>query len=1190
MKNFSHRQTGASKRAHALAGTPQARQGFALIMSLVLMGFIVLLLYSLAAMTQIETQASTSNQRMLQAQQNALTGLNIALGQLQKYAGPDQRVTALANMDETLADTTTANGHWLGVYGNAAPIDYGQTPSSLATAITGNSNGKGSQAVLLNWLVSGNEGTTFDPAADVDDDGHIVNAPGGWSFTPSSAVNLAQASVLPGSGDDQALLVGENSVTDTTDYVAAPLVSVSGSNGGTEGRYAWWIGDEGTKASVSLPMAGNNQLAAAFVSSQRNAIELVNKVAGDTYSTANLIGTNYDPASGTLTKLNSLDDLPMVAQDAASMSTAVKHRFHDLTPYSYSLLTDTYAGGLKQDLSAVLATGATSPADSDTIFAAESLSSGDLFGVPTWGALRSFAQTTASTGGLDPRLPTRTDVGIAPVLSYFSLGLQYAAPNGAAPGEPIQVAMFPLVVLWNPYTTTIKAHEYEVGIMAYNRGEYQLQVEDDTKVYNDSKDPGKDGWAVKETVDFNRGGKLAGTGDAYSYVRFKVDCPAIPPGQSLIFTLQDSEIGKDYKADKDQEPQNTLTNGLDTYGHVLLNNGAVFDSDDFEPAGTDGEGNPVLQQKRFRVTGAHLIIDRDNKNGYDSGAFSLSGGELNAYLGEVRDSASRNVVTDDSNDKQWYQLITRISPAVDGNYNIFNNRNEYFQQPAQLGGVYQPTSSLFIMRNFGESLQTKTYPDVRWLAQSNPRSLYTLRTISKNPTNISAGGGMDSIVDQFTRNTDGLRASAGPNLDSGSSIVDATLFEFRPSDQPLLSLGQLQHANLSYVNTYPAYPIGNSLGDFHFRDSRGQLLRNLSETLAPSNLMDSYYDISWLLNRALWDQYFVSTVPHAGTGTSTDTDSTAIPSPLPNPRIVRTDTATDEDLRNASLAAGELKLEGGFNVNSTSEQAWRAVLGGINQLPYDPENQSSSGNTLAAALSRFSKPTGEPAVDTDQAWAWKGYRQLTEEQIAELAHNIVTEIRARGPFVSMADFINRRLVDNPNTAEDERFKGALQAAIDATPSGTGAANSGEDTAYGYSGSNPFHMDEVPNYSNVSDVYDAELMQGYSGSFDANVPTGSLSAFAPQFLTQADILSAIGAGLSARSDTFRIRSYGEVTDPFTGEPLARAWCEAIVQREPEYADPSGNAPEDTLTALNAANKSFGRKFKIVAFQWLSSEEI
>jgi hypothetical protein len=1147
-------------------------------MSLVLMGFIVLLLYSLTAMTQIETQASTSNQRMLQAQQNALTGLSVALGQLQKYAGPDQRVTALANMDETLADTATANGHWLGVYGNAAPIDYGQIPSALATDITGNANAKGSQAVLLNWLVSGNERTAFNPVADVDNDGHIVNTPGGWAFTPTSAVDLAQASVLPGSGDTQALLVGENSVTDVTDYVAAPLVDLSGSAGGADGRYAWWIGDEGAKASVSLPMADNNQLATAFVSSQRNAIELVNEVAGDAYSAANLIGTNYNPADGALAKLNTLDDLPMVAQNAASMSAAVKHRFHDLTPYSYSLLTDTYAGGLKQDLSAVLATGATRPADTDTIFTAESLSSGDLFGVPTWGALRSFAQTTANPAGLDPRLPTRTDVGVAPVLSYFSLGLQYAAPNGAAPGEPIQVAMFPLVVLWNPYTTTINAHEYEVGFMLKSYGKYQLQVEDGV-----DKD-GKTQWRVKETVDFTENAALATNGyHENRYVRFKIDCPTILPGQSLIFSLQNSEIGKDYDAANNDEPKNTLTNGYDAYGHVLINHGATFDTNDFEK---DEGGTVTATQKNFRVTGAYI-------QGF-SDKFGMGGSELNIYLGEISENSKAGYVTNTSNNKKWYQSITRVGPAIDsvtGGNNV-GNRNALLQSEGALGPVYVPTSNNFIKRDFSESVSSNNlHPDVRWLAQSNPRSLYTTRTVKKNPTNISAGMGMESLEPVLKSETGGLRASAGPSLNSDTSVVDATLFEFRPSDQPLLSLGQLQHANLSYVNTYPAYPIGNSLGDFHFREKRN-LLRFAPDNDggSPSSEMDSYYDLSWLLNRALWDKYFVSTVPHAGTGTSTDTNATAIPSPLPNPRMVRSDNATDTDLRDANLAAAELKLEGGFNINSTSEQAWRAVLGGINQLPYDPESQSSSGTTLAAALSRFSKPTGEPAVDTDQAWAWQGYRQLTEEQIAELAHNIVTEIRARGPFISMADFINRRLTDNPDTAEDERIKGALQAAIDATTSGTAAANSGTDTAYGTSGSNPFHMDDVPNYSDMSSVYDTELMQGYSGSFDVDVPAGSLSAFAPQFLTQADILSAIGAGLSARSDTFRIRSYGEVTDPFTGEPQARAWCEAIVQREPEYADASGNAPEDTLTALNATNKSFGRKFKIVAFRWLSSEEI
>jgi hypothetical protein len=78
-----------------------------------------------------------------------------------------------------------------------------------------------------------------------------------------------------------------------------------------------------------------------------------------------------------------------------------------------------------------------------------------------------------------------------------------------------------------------------------------------------------------------------------------------------------------------------------------------------------------------------------------------------------------------------------------------------------------------------------------------------------------------------------------------------------------------------------------------------------------------------------------------------------------------------------------------------------------------------------------------------------------------------------------------------------------------------------------------------------------------------------------FLTQADILSAIAPQLGARSDTFRIRSYGDYA-PAEGREPVRVWCEVIVQRVPEisagYSDGSRRA------------------FKIVSFRWLAEDDV
>jgi hypothetical protein len=316
---------------------PTRESGFALLITITLLAFLVLLLVSLASLTRVGTQVASNNQQISQARQNALVALNIAVGQLQKFTGPDQRTTARADMDATWANVTNRNGRWLAAYGNGAPVDttYALKPSQIPATLTGaNADSKGSQAKLLNWLVSGNEGTLFDPSSTttVGTDGHIVAAPASFAFTPASTINLTTVSATPATADTQALLVGANSASAPSDYVAAPLKPIqvpAGSLPGfdptsttatTIGRYAWWVGDEGAKARVNLPMASAAQAPQAFVSAQRTAIELMDgkNQVGSTTAT-DLIGTTaYDPALATLSNLVSPKQLSMLTPTAAT--------------------------------------------------------------------------------------------------------------------------------------------------------------------------------------------------------------------------------------------------------------------------------------------------------------------------------------------------------------------------------------------------------------------------------------------------------------------------------------------------------------------------------------------------------------------------------------------------------------------------------------------------------------------------------------------------------------------------------------------------------------------------------------------------------------------------------------------------------------------------------------------------------
>ena len=112
----SHQKLRRISRAPRAGGQ---RNGFALILALTTMSFVLLLLLVMAALVKVETSASSLQLAQLQARQNALLGLMIALGDLQKHVGPDQRVTARADiLGDDVADEAR---YWTGVWDSSNP-------------------------------------------------------------------------------------------------------------------------------------------------------------------------------------------------------------------------------------------------------------------------------------------------------------------------------------------------------------------------------------------------------------------------------------------------------------------------------------------------------------------------------------------------------------------------------------------------------------------------------------------------------------------------------------------------------------------------------------------------------------------------------------------------------------------------------------------------------------------------------------------------------------------------------------------------------------------------------------------------------------------------------------------------------------------------------------------------------------
>jgi hypothetical protein len=187
---------------------------------------------------------------------------------------------------------------------------------------------------------------------------------------------------------------------------------------------------------------------------------------------------------------------------------------------------------------------------------------------------------------------------------------------------------------------------------------------------------------------------------------------------------------------------------------------------------------------------------------------------------------------------------------------------------------------------------------------------------------------------------------------------------------------------------------------------------------------------------------------------------------------------------------------------------------------------------------------------------WNSYRKLTPGEIDKLAEEIVVEVRERGPFLSMSEFVNRRL-----TSGDLAQKGALQAAIDRSK-----------------------LNDVMQ-ANATTITTNDVST-YNWRNPAAVNGTNTGAGSPGEISQGDLLSAIGSFAMVRSDTFRIRAFGDARDK-NDKVLARAWCEATVQRLPDYVDAT-DRPE--VAADKEANKLFGRRFSVVAFRWLHPDEV
>ncbi len=396
--------------------------------------------------------------------------------------------------------------------------------------------------------------------------------------------------------------------------------------------------------------------------------------------------------------------------------------------------------------------------------------------------------------------------------------------------------------------------------------------------------------------------------------------------------------------------------------------------------------------------------------------------------------------------------------------------------------------------------------------------------------------------------------------------------------------------------------IGNSYAHPNIPANKSFVTKQRTFDLDNGAVNTPYVDHSYLANKALWDEFYFSSIApqpskvplFGGTGSTAkevaDKFFKLTPplslSHLPNRRIIPYTTNLDQAKLDtlftqasvytnglADKIAAHLMVEGAFNVNSTSVEAWKIFLSSLKGKPVayldggtSPKEASPEGTTISSSSLANGLPVKTADINNANTpeGQWKSARELTDDEINELAVAMVKQVKLRGPFLSMSEFINRRLEGNTGPAAERSVKGALQAALDDP---TVSINANFRTP-----------------GRLLDNETASIQFAFPEAAKGPIAYGSMA-----YVDQADVLRGFAEQLTPRGDTFVIRTYGDSLDT-SGKVVARAWCEAVVQRVPEYVDSLDEPYVKSANLASNSNRIFGRKIQIVSFRWINPSEI
>ncbi|HEY1122630.1 MAG TPA: hypothetical protein VGE67_13550 [Haloferula sp.] len=1210
-------------------------RGFALVVSLSLMVLLTVLAVGLLGLSSITLRSSSQGDAMAVARANARLGLMLAMGQLQKHAGPDQRITARAD----ILDEDSANPHLTGVW-ESWQIKPDAPPSSSEYE-------KARSDKFLGWL-----------ASDEDGKGHAE-----LDFAGKAAENPA---TLWGKGS-----LGDNA--SAKDFVTASKVSFSSK----DGSYAWAVLDEGVKARINTPF--------------------VEETPSQAMQTAQL-GSGVRPNVGSIEHLDALKRSFFVhgSQDFATIEKGITRLnfglasdtlasgtrdtlqtlTHDVTSHSMGLFTDVAAGGLKEDFNLL-----TNSNSLPTVYNAKGVYTSRLNVTgpadPRWEQLHQIAKlykdtTRISKVGTMPVAKSHIPAGwkaatnsdpntgvpgvtqrnppaglvlmpsVAKVQVVFSLLTRdiynYPKVSDTAPKTSqskadeesaelhgpwgknfagssydylLHLLYTPVVTLHNPYNVALEFNELKVvfgnvpfALQVFRNGVAQTKEPAplDTMYYQASE-TGSLAKRFGMTLKTNGGTQAA---PAVGSGTFR-----LLPGEVMLFSpyIDPNRTWKDEYTNRTFSDWDTGSGSVKT---LTINgipgwrgDGIGFDLDWFCPTykslritdkeienGTSMDRGGCIGAKasdQFSVKFAPLSVEALSKNKFTVEVFAKPVGSSTQVSSGVieMDYESAKGLQDSllgANGTITYPKDGKTINAMEmHSHSLTKIKDINTVKPFAVISA-QAKTTYGGMNPDGEDGKLGTKP---WCFAHEVVGSSSQKVVSEHPANHSheislqeLQNGTNNLL-QFDPKTG--RGNFITGLTGNTGLKFGVLYDIPVA--PLQSLAQLNAANPGGSSGYLprfAQPIGNSWA---------HPLINSSEMITNST-GGKLLDHSFLLNLALYDHFYFSgiadqtgTFGTTGRVAQTIADEFVAGTPLSDPRLIpytpdgrpQAEFKDEVASSNAYTKVGAWQMiNGPFNINSTSVSAWKAMLGSIHDEKalvnlINKTNKTSALSDLPiteeddneARISRFRLPAGLSEKDGGEPGEsyWLGAREYSDEELEHLAEEIVQQVRLRGPFLSMAEFVNRRL-----GSDEMAQRGALQQAIDDSEINDKLA---KDSNAGF---------EIPeatvkkyNYRNVK--------AGTGDSFQG----------APGYLSQADLLTVLGNAATPRSDTFTIRASGEARDK-NDKVLAVAWCEAVVQRFPEFID-SADKTDTAITALTSnANKSFGRRFEMVSFRWLTREEI